>query len=1602
MKKVYSLLAAAWLISGTVNTSIAQNLVLNPSFETVNTGNLKCSWYLSNPEMTAAISNWDMPTDGSTDIFHTSLSTTCFCSPFSTDPSAVGSQAPRTGSSMTALFTYGSGGCTPYREYIQGQLSTALVAGTTYKIEMYVSLADYSNRAANNIGVKFLTSRVYTGSMCVWSTTPDVNYTGPFITDKVGWTKISFCYTPTASNLLYFAIGNFYNDASTPTSAVAGSSGATRYFLDDVSITPASGSTSASASNNVTCSNNSVNLSTNIASASYTWSAPAGSSITSGVNSQNATAQGGGTYTVTVNNPSSCGSAISTAVVTVAADNTPPTIASASGGAINCASPNVTLNGNAGSVNYSWSGPGIVSGGSTASPVVNQPGTYNLTVTNPSNGCTANTSVLVTQNVTAPGASATAPSQLNCATTNVTLNSSPSGMNYSWSGPGVVSGGGSASPVVNQPGTYNLTVTDPSNGCSSNTSVVVSQNTTPPGASAAAGGVLNCVTTSINLSSSPAGMNYSWSGPGITSGGNTSSPSVNQPGTYNLTITDPSNGCSSNTSVVVSQNGTPPGASASAGGSLNCTTTNVNLSAGPAGMNYSWMGPGIVSGGNTSTPNVNQPGTYNLTVSDPSNGCSSNTSVMVSQNVTPPAATASAASNINCISSSISLTGGPAAMNYSWSGPGIVSGGTTANPTVNQPGTYNLTVTDPSNGCSANTSVAVSQNTNPPGASATTGGTLTCAVTTVPVSVTPAGMNYSWTGPGIVSGGNTSSATANQPGTYNVTVTDPSNGCTSTSSVPLTQNIAVPGATATASSIITCTATSISLNGNSSSGVSYSWSGPGIVSGGSTANPTVNQAGTYTLTVTGSNGCTSVSTATVSQDTSVPNVSASSTSTVTCISSTVSLTSLPAGLTYTWTAAAGSTINGTPNFQNVSADGPGPFTVFVYDPSNGCSSSVAVSPVVDNTPPTAVISAGNSGLLTCATTSLVLNAPNGGLGYNWTGPGIIAGSTTSSPTVNQPGTYSLTLTDLNNGCSSGATVTVTQDIVIPTVSIGPATFTTTCASPTVQLTATTSTPSVIYTWQSPSSGSLNNSSIVNPVASGTGVFTLVITNTGNGCSSSSATAEVFADAAVPSVSLSASSLELTCSATTISVLATAVGSDLTYSWTPAPLSGGNTNNPQFNVPGNYGVLVTNTVNSCITMANVSVSTNTTAPALTVSQTQTLTCVVTSVPLGASSSAASSTYTWTGPGITGSSNSPTVTVSQDGSYNIGVTDPANGCSGTAVVTVISDTVLPTATVSAISSNSTISCTSPTVSLNVNANPGTTSFLWSTGDNTAVTEVTNAGIITVTVTNTTNGCETTVPYNVTGNILLPPLITASAILPCASQTVTLIASSTNTNVSYTWSGPGPLSIIGSSNIASPVAGEVGTYSVIVTDLTTSCSSSAAVSVSQGSITAAFTANPLSGVSPLSVDFTNQSISAVDYNWTFGNGNTSVDVNPSQVFTGSATYTVMLVATAGPCADTAYATVVVDDDLIIEIPNVFTPNGDGTNDVFFIKTKGIKDISLEIFNRWGQKLYTFAGSNASWDGVSTQGEEVPDGTYFFFVKATGRNEKVIEKQGSLNLFR
>ena len=149
---------------------------------------------------------------------------------------------------------------------------------------------------------------------------------------------------------------------------------------------------------------------------------------------------------------------------------------------------------------------------------------------------------------------------------------------------------------------------------------------------------------------------------------------------------------------------------------------------------------------------------------------------------------------------------------------------------------------------------------------------------------------------------------------------------------------------------------------------------------------------------------------------------------------------------------------------------------------------------------------------------------------------------------------------------------------------------------------------------------------------------------------------------------------------------------------------------------------------------------------------------------------------------------------------------------------------------------------------------------------------------------------------------------------------------------------------------------------------------------------------------VQFTNTSVNAVRSLWDFGDGIMAEDLHPGHTFTGEGTYFVTLtVENAFGCTGRTVGGpyVVVTPELFI--PNVFSPNGDGINDVFLPEYTGSQPYNLSVFDRWGATMYQGNNRTMGWDGNTTAGQEAPDGVYFYLVKVGGK-----EYTGNVTLMR
>ncbi len=202
-------------------------------------------------------------------------------------------------------------------------------------------------------------------------------------------------------------------------------------------------------------------------------------------------------------------------------------------------------------------------------------------------------------------------------------------------------------------------------------------------------------------------------------------------------------------------------------------------------------------------------------------------------------------------------------------------------------------------------------------------------------------------------------------------------------------------------------------------------------------------------------------------------------------------------------------------------------------------------------------------------------------------------------------------------------------------------------------------------------------------------------------------------------------------------------------------------------------------------------------------------------------------------------------------------------------------------------------------------------------------------------------------------------------------------------------------------------LGFYEVTITNTITGCINTNTIRVVPGSITVTFTPDPPTGFAPLDVNFINGSTPGCTSLWGYGNGTTltsTATINGFTTYHSPGTYTVILIGQKGICIDSAEAVVIVDIPSKLEAPNVFTPNGDGINDVFILHTANLTGITATIFDRWGVKMYevTTDKGNIAWDGKTLAGKEVPAGTYFWIVTASGKDGVDYNQKGNVTIYR
>jgi gliding motility-associated-like protein len=287
---------------------------------------------------------------------------------------------------------------------------------------------------------------------------------------------------------------------------------------------------------------------------------------------------------------------------------------------------------------------------------------------------------------------------------------------------------------------------------------------------------------------------------------------------------------------------------------------------------------------------------------------------------------------------------------------------------------------------------------------------------------------------------------------------------------------------------------------------------------------------------------------------------------------------------------------------------------------------------------------------------------------------------------------------------------------------------------------------------------------------------------------------------------------------------------------------------------------------------------------------------------------------------------------------------------------------------------------------------------TGPNDTVTVIgpgTPAGFYDyqlVSITDNSTGCSQLQDTYITVTVWPLPVVNAGQDIeiceanPVTPSDVTLEGSGAST---YTWNN----GVTDGISFVPPTG--VNTYTVTGTDANGCTDTDEVVVIAYPLPIAIFTAGPDYGNAPISVNMVNLSQNADSYLWDFGNGNTepsNTTLSVSEVYDIPGIYTITLTASNGICWDTATWIINALPPMVVTPPNVFTPNGDGVNDDYFVNVLYGERFEAEIFNRWGNKMGSLNQLNQGWDG-KTDGKEVEEGVYYIFYKAYDFNDQMQE---------
>lgn len=1085
----------------------------------------------------------------------------------------------------------------------------------------------------------------------------------------------------------------------------------------------------------------------------------------------------------------------------------------------------------------------------------------------------------------------------------------------------------------------------------------------------------------VDLTGSGGTPGYSYSTDGVTFQPTASFNNLTA-GPFTLTIMD-SNGCTGTASVTINQPA-QLGLQINSQVDVACfgdSTGSISVTGigGVGGYLYGLVGTPLVP---ISTYTGIPAGNYPVVVSD-ANGCTDTTIIPITQ-PGPIGLAVDSVQNVLC-------NGGNSGIIYLSTAGGIgpFSYSTNNGPSQNTPtitgltvGPYQVVVTD-IGGCQDSVSTTL---TEPTVLTVTAGPVtnVTCptgsdgAASVVASGGTP-GYSYNW----IPTGDATAAVNTLAAGTYLVEVTD-DNGCLTTETIVVTEPDSIKGniqITQPISCFGLTDAIAVATASGGTAGYTYVW-GSGTGAGATVSNL---GPGTHFVTITDALGCAAIDSVTIAPPTLIT-ISMDSTN-ISCFgfadgTVTATVAGGAGGFSYVW--------NNDPTLNTAALTGlpVGQYSVVATD-LNGC---MIMDTVILEQPP-AIITTATGINETCSDANgEVYAVATGGAGtfsYLWDTTPPQSGDTI----VGVPGgTYTVIAVD-QNGCQDTATVTIIDetapvlvaDLITPVSCFGG-------SDGGAQVSASGGTGTYTYSWNS------------TPVQTGTDLLAVsagsYIATVDDGQCQTTLTV-VVPEAPELLVSIIAAQ-DPSCDALNDGFIAPGVTGGTpgySFAWNTIPPT---VDSVAINLfEGTYQVVVTDR-NGCQDSATATL----TAPdALTlVLQGDSVNC------FGEMTGEAIATvnggtmpyqYFWSGTTATGDTASNLGV----GSYGLQVQDE-NGCSIGGEVTIAGPDEL------------TVEVTGTDL-LCFEGNDGTAlavpgggtagyTFRWSSGETIDNPTTLAAGTWVVVVTDA-RGCtvdgEVTLTQPDPIVITLEEAIGAFCDLPNGEATVS--AAGGTPGYAFVWnttpsqSGPRATELYGEG---------AGTPPVVTVSDANGCTLSDTILLSNDAPAIAdFTTVNLDPsqeilLSDADILFDNLSEFAVSYQWDFGDGGISDETNPLHRFPEEGAYLVTLTAwdVNFACPDTATLLLNIIYDGAMFVPNAFSPNGDGNNDVFFFYGEGIREVEVSIFDRWGRKIAILNGPADGWDGTMIGGGIAQEGVYVYKMEGILNNGADLNRGGTITLVR